>query len=85
MTEISVIRYESPVLLVNAVSDDGKTIKGFQAKIKYAPGREPQGDTSGTENPAGDVLFESQDDGRWRTSQLLPDEEFTVSVEAQRI
>ena len=28
------------------------------------------------------MSFARQDDGRWRSSQLLPDEEFTVTVDA---
>ncbi len=31
----------------------------------------------------GDVFMEKQEDGRWRTSQMLPDEEVTVTVSAQ--
>jgi hypothetical protein len=28
----------------------------------------------------GDIGFEKQPDGRWRSSQMLPDEELTVSL-----
>lgn len=31
----------------------------------------------------GDVSFDKQDDGRWRSSQLLPDEEFTLTLDAE--
>ena len=31
----------------------------------------------------GDVYLEKQEDDRWRTSQLLPDEELTVTVAAK--
>jgi hypothetical protein len=82
-TDIALIRYMAPTLLVRAVAEDGKTIKGFQAKLKYLPGRAPtEGEYLRDGKPAGDVSFARQDDGRWRASQLLPDEGFTVTVDA---
>ena len=83
MMDITVVRYQAPMLLVKAVTEDGTPIKGFRAKIKYQPGREPHGEWIRDGKPAGDVVFERQGDGRWRTEQLLPDEEFTVTVEAE--
>ncbi len=64
------------------MAEDGTTIEGSRATIKYQPGREPQDEATRDGKPAGDVHFERQDDGRWRSAQLLPDEEFTVHVEA---
>jgi hypothetical protein len=81
--QITVVRYTAPILLVKAVDEGGKPIEGFQAKIKYMPGRFSDGEYIRDGKPAGDVGFECQNDGRWRTSQLLPDEEFTVTIEAQ--
>ena len=40
-TDIALIRYMAPTLLVRAVAEDGKTIKGFQAKLEYLPGHVP--------------------------------------------
>ena len=31
----------------------------------------------------GDIGFESQPDGRWRSSQMLPDEEVTITLEKE--
>ena len=81
-TDISVVVYNSPTVVVIAVGDDGKPIKGFRAKIEYSPGREP-GDVFVRDGMrAGDVDFKKQSDGRWSSRQLLPDEEFVVTVEA---
>ena len=80
--DVTVVRYKAPVLLIKAVMEDGKTIHHFQAKLKYKPGREPTGEYIENGKLAGDVSFAHQDDGRWRSEQLLPDEEFTVTVSA---
>ncbi|MGA2558028.1 MAG: hypothetical protein ABSG04_17300, partial [Verrucomicrobiota bacterium] len=32
---------------------------------------------------SGDVNFEKQQDGRWRSQSLLPDEDLSLTVEAQ--
>jgi hypothetical protein len=44
--------------------------------------RSPMGQ-SGRYTHGWDVGFEKQNDGRKRTSQLLPDEEFTLKVDAE--
>lgn len=83
MTEIAIIRYTAPTLVVKAVDQDGKTIAEAEPKIEYAASRAPiQGGYSRNGKPAGDVSFQPQNDGRWRTEQLLPDEDITLTVEA---
>lgn len=92
-TDIRIVRYTAPILLVQPVAADTKTAKGLvqslgllikpaQVKIKYAPGVKPEGEYIRDGQPVGDVSFERQSDGRWRTKQLLPDEEFTLIVSA---
>ena len=39
----------------------------------------PRGNVKGNSD---DILFESLDDGRWRSQRLLPDQEFTLTLEA---
>lgn len=80
--DITIVRYVAPILLVKAVDQKGKTIAGFQPKIKYLPGRYHEGEYVRDGRSAGDVNFERQTNGQWRTSQLLPDEEFVLTVEA---
>ena len=49
--------------------------------IEYAEGKGPW-KSKGRFVDGKDVHFEKQDDGRQRSEQLVPDEEFTVTVEA---
>ena len=84
MTEVAIIRYVAPILLVKAVGKDSKPVEGFQPSVTYQfNGAGKGGQFLRNGRPAGYVSFERQDDGRWRSSQLLPDEKFTVTVEAE--
>jgi hypothetical protein len=81
---ITIIRYVAPILVVNALDPSGAPLKKFQVKVEYAPGKSPKERNSSFINGVqGDVYFEKQEDGRWRSSQLLPDEEITVTVSAE--
>jgi hypothetical protein len=81
---LSVIYYTSPIVLVRAAAEDGAPIKEFKPHVFYAKHKrtDHQGGRwlSGIE---GDVNFEKQEDGRWRSEQLLPDESFILTVEAE--
>jgi protocatechuate 3,4-dioxygenase beta subunit len=80
---IEIVHYVAPVLIVGAKDRDGKQVKGFQAKVTYPPGvakkRPGEMFINGIQ---GDVYMEKQEDGRWRTEQMLPDEEVEVTVSA---
>jgi hypothetical protein len=78
---IEVVRYEAPILLVKPVAEDGTLARGAKVQIAYAAGRSPWG--RGGPIEGGDVFYRRQPDGRLRTSELLPDEEFTVTVTAE--
>lgn len=81
--EMSVIYYTSPVLLVRAVSEDGTAIPDFKCRLVYSEDRKPYEQRPHWINGIqGDVLFEKQQDGRWRSESLLPDENVTLTVEA---
>lgn len=83
-TNISVIYYTSPILLVRAQAPDGSAITNFSCAITYPEGRTPNDQPphwiSGT---TGDVNFEKQQDGRWRSKGLLPDEKVQLTVQAE--
>ncbi len=80
---IEIIRYVAPILVINADGKDGKRIKGFKARVVYGAGKSPKDPNSSFVNGVqGDVYLEKQEDGRWRSSQLLPDEEVTVTASA---
>ena len=77
------MRYEAPIILVNAITTDGKRVKGFKASVDYT---EIDPDRDGKYNLIGgvksDVSLEKQGDGRYRTSQLAPDREVLVTIKA---
>lgn len=74
-----IVRYKAPIVLLEAVDEDGKQIEGFVVWAAY-----PWGDQryilDGGRN--SDLSFEKQQDGRYRTSQMLPDEDVTFHIEA---
>ena len=84
MTEIAIICYKAPIVsVVKAVDENGNVIEGFKAKIEYAAGQAlREGEFVRDDKPAGHVYIGPERDGRWRTWGLLPDEEFTLTVEA---
>ena len=72
LTDIRVIRYVAPVLLVNVSDHSGKPIAAAELSARY-------NDAS----PNFRLLypdFQKQNDGRYRSSSLLPDEKFTITV-----
>src|SRR5262249_28397350 len=81
---IEIIHYVAPILIVDAKDKDGKQIKDFKVKVTYSPGvgkkRPGESFVNGVQ---GDVYQEKQEDGRWRTEQMVPDEEVTVTVSAK--
>jgi beta-lactamase regulating signal transducer with metallopeptidase domain/protocatechuate 3,4-dioxygenase beta subunit len=80
---IEIIHYVAPILIVDARDKDGKQIKDFKVKITYssvAGKREPG--VRFRNDVQGDVYQEKQEDGRWRTEQMLPAEEVEVTVSA---
>jgi RNA polymerase sigma factor (sigma-70 family) len=82
--EISVMYYTAPILLVRATAEDGSAIPAFKCQVTYANDRKPY-----TQPPhwingdSGDVNFEKQQDGRWRSQSLLPNEDLSLTVEAE--
>ena len=81
---IEIVRYVAPIILVNATTKDGKQIKGFKAAVKYTTGapdsRESVSLSGGSEQT--EAIKDEQNDGRYRTSQLLPDREVEVIATA---
>ncbi|MGC8644286.1 MAG: carboxypeptidase regulatory-like domain-containing protein, partial [Isosphaeraceae bacterium] len=82
---IEIIRYEAPIIVINATSKkDGKQIKGFKPTVEYTkPGTESDKriHVVGGE-PKKQAIQDEQYDGRFRTSQMLPDSEANVTVSA---
>ena len=79
---IEVVRYTAPILLVKAVDKGGQPIDDYQIMAEYASRGE---DTSRFVLEGGrrsDVRFERQQDGRFRSKGLLPDEDVNVTLHA---
>ncbi len=82
---IEIVRYVSPIIVINATSKDGQQIKDFKAAVKYtgaAPDREKNVHLTGG-GKKKDAIQDEQYDGRYRTSQMLPDKEVNVTVSAE--
>src|SRR4029453_14873490 len=74
----------APILVINATTKGGQQVKGFQATVEYSEAG-PDSDTQVHVVGGGrtEAIQDEQYDGRYRTSQLLPDREVTVTVSAE--
>jgi hypothetical protein len=83
--DIEIVRYVSPIIVINATTKDGKQIKDFQAAVEYTgpagENRERNVHVVGG-GKKKDAIQDEQYDGRYRTSGMMPDKEVTVSVSA---
>ena len=83
LPDVSVVYYTSPILLVRAGAEDGTAVPDFKCSLAYAQDRKPQVPTPNwISGVSGDVDFEKQQDGRWRSQSLLPDEDLVLTVRA---
>ncbi len=74
-----IIRYRAPIVLINVVDAEQKPVKGFLVTAAYPWGKQPFKLVGGQRS---DVDLTRQDDGRYRTSQMLPDEDVKFTVTA---
>jgi beta-lactamase regulating signal transducer with metallopeptidase domain len=77
---LEIIRYKAPIALIKPVDEEGKPIAGATVQGTYPWGKQRyvlDGETR------SDIHFERQDDGRFRTGQMLPGEEVTFTANAQ--
>jgi WD40 repeat protein len=81
---IEIVHYDAPILLVKAVKEDGTVPRYVFIRGMYADDRARDDRISKTTQHSqriqSDVVFDSQQDGRLRSEQLLPDEDVTVTV-----
>ncbi|WP_165248326.1 M56 family metallopeptidase [Paludisphaera soli] len=81
---IEIVRYDSPVVVINAVDKDGRHVEGFRAVAEYVGdevGEERHIYLSGGKRKTESIQDE-QNDGRYRTTQMLPDREVKVTATA---
>jgi beta-lactamase regulating signal transducer with metallopeptidase domain len=81
---IEIVHYTAPILTVKGETTDHKPVPGLKVSANYI--QEEKGRADGKRILAGgvqsDVGFEKQEDGRFRSEQLQPDLEFTVTAQA---
>lgn len=75
-----IIRYVAPILLISAVDSHGASIEGLEIVANYVKPR-PQQYISLVNG--SDFGFERQAGGVYRSSQMLPDEDVTLTVSAR--
>jgi len=81
---IEIIRYVAPIVLVKVVDKNGKKPKEAAVTATYRPGKgQFPGGLILKKGRTSDVSFEEQEDGRFRSSQLFPDEEVTITGHAE--
>lgn len=95
--DIEIVRYAAPLIVIDARTKDGKRIDGFKAEAWYTGALPENGVFVEAKAPDGGVfekvflsgghrktesIQDEQNDGRYRTTQLLPDREVKISVSA---
>ncbi len=82
VTGIEIVRYVAPILTVKVKTPDGVEVKDVGVGALYAVSKRwaAGGGTLFTNGGRpSNVSFERHDDGRFRSSQLFPDEDVTVT------
>jgi hypothetical protein len=80
---IEIVRYVAPIIVVNATTQGGQQVKGFKAAVEYTqPGPDSNKKVHVVGGGRTEAIQDEQYDGRYRTSQLLPDREVEVTVSA---
>jgi beta-lactamase regulating signal transducer with metallopeptidase domain len=82
--DIEIVRYVSPIIVINATTNDGRQSKDFKAEVQYTdagPNNNPNVHVVGG-GKKKDAIQDEQYDGRYRTSSMLPDKEVKVTVTA---
>jgi hypothetical protein len=80
---IEIVRYVAPIIVVNATTKGGQQVPGFKATVEYtSPGPNSDKNVHVVGGGKKEAVQDEQYDGRYRTSQLLPDREVNVTVSA---
>jgi hypothetical protein len=81
--DIEIISYESPTVLARVVAKDGSKPKGVRVTAVYreAPG-DKDGEVAFNDGQRSIDEFRKQDDGRFRSVRLLPNQPLTLTISA---
>lgn len=79
ITGVEIIRYKAPVVQIKAVDEQGQQISDSKIAGVYETDDELMHPVDGLPTH---IFFEKQTDGRFRTSQMLPDTQITFTVKA---
>jgi hypothetical protein len=79
---IEIVRYVAPVAIVKVAAKDGMALSTQGVSAAYSA-KKGQREFIPVNGPPTDVFFNKQGDGRYRSSQLLPDEEVTITAQAE--
>jgi hypothetical protein len=77
---VEIIRYRAPTLIVDVKDAEGKPPTGVQVEAEYIKA-DPAGERR-SHSVTRNVSLRAQPNGRWKSHELLPDEEFTLKVTA---
>jgi hypothetical protein len=77
---MEIIHYKAPVVVVKVSAKDGSKLSGVKLSGIYKTGKDPR--FNPVNGPPTDVFFDNQEDGRFRTSCLVPDEDVDITARA---
>jgi beta-lactamase regulating signal transducer with metallopeptidase domain len=81
--DLTIIRYDAPVVLVKSTTSDGQPVKDVVFAGEYLEEKEDSGMRMIVKNGIhSDIHFEKQDDGRFRTTCLTPDRAVKITAHA---
>jgi beta-lactamase regulating signal transducer with metallopeptidase domain len=81
---IEIVRYTAPILIVKVSVKDGSKPADLAVTAQYEKGKgQFEGGLILKGGRSSDVSFEHQEDGRFRSEQLFPDQEVTVTAHAE--
>lgn len=81
--DLQIFRYEKTGMIIRATTEDGRSIRDVILAGKYTEEIADAGTAISLRNGvSSEILFESQNDGRFRTDKLTPDREVEITAYA---
>ncbi len=82
--DIQIVRYKAPIVIVKVKGPDGVSLEKPGVSANYSHGKaQMDGKLILANGRHSDVNFEHQEDGRFRSEQMFPDEEVTITGHAE--